>query len=69
MAKKYRLLIRAQMHGAIRDPGYIFELAEGELGPHRTVLASNKGAQLADHDHPDRKNDLIDVPQYEEMPE
>lgn len=69
MAKRYRLLTRAQMDGAVRDPGYIFELAEGELGPHRTVLSSNHGAQLADHDHPDRKNDLIDVPQYEEMPE
>jgi hypothetical protein len=69
MAKRYRLLTRAQMNGAVRDPGYIFELAEGELGPHRTVLASNKGAQLADHDHPDRENDLIDVPLYEEAPE
>jgi hypothetical protein len=27
------------MHGAIREPGYIFTLAEGELGPHRMVVA------------------------------
>jgi hypothetical protein len=27
------------MHGAIREPGYIFTLAEGEVGPRRTVVA------------------------------
>jgi hypothetical protein len=43
MTKRYRLLARAQMHGAIREPGYIFTLAEGELGPHRTVVSTNLG--------------------------
>jgi hypothetical protein len=62
--KRYRLLTRAQMHGAVREPGYVFTLAEGELGPHRTVVASNHGAQITDH--MDAKQDLVDVPLYEE---
>jgi hypothetical protein len=41
--KRYRLLARAQMDGAVRDPGYVFTLAEGARGPHRTVVASNAG--------------------------
>jgi hypothetical protein len=41
--KRYRLLARAQMHGAVREPGYIFTLAEGEIGPHRTVVSTNLG--------------------------
>ncbi len=65
--KRYRLLTRAQMNGALREPGYVFELADGELGPHRTVVASNHGASIADHDHPDRRNDVEDVPLYEEV--
>jgi hypothetical protein len=43
MTKLYRLLARAQMHGEVREPGYVFTLAEGERGPHRTVVASNAG--------------------------
>ena len=41
--RRYRLLARAQMHGEVRGPGYVFTLADGELGPHRTVVASNAG--------------------------
>ena len=67
--KRYRLLARAEMHGAIRDPGYVFHLPDGVLGPHRTVVADNRGAQIADHDHPDRVQRLVDEPLYEEFPE
>jgi hypothetical protein len=63
--KRYRLTTRAQMHGAIREPGYIFPLADGELGPHRTVVASNHGAQITDHMNVEN-NGLIDEPMYEE---
>lgn len=65
--KRFRLLVRAQMHGALRDPGYVFSLAEGELGPHRTVRASNIGAQLCDH--MSEAADMMDVPLYEEIDE
>lgn len=63
--KRYRLLVRAQIHGAVRDPGYVFTLAEGELGPHRTVVASNHGAQITDHINGEQR--LEDVPLYEEV--
>jgi hypothetical protein len=43
MTKLYRLLARAQMHGAVREPGYTFTLAEGERGPHRTIVGTNTG--------------------------
>jgi hypothetical protein len=55
------------MHGAIREPGYVFTLAEGEKGPHRTVVASNHGAQITDHI--DTRQELADVPMYEEIPD
>lgn len=38
-----RLLARAQMHGEVREPGYVFTLAEGERGPHKTVVATITG--------------------------
>jgi hypothetical protein len=40
MTKLYRLLSRAQLDGEVRQPGYVFTLAEGERGPHRTVVWS-----------------------------
>jgi hypothetical protein len=49
MTKQYRLLVRAQMHGAVQEPGYVFTLAEGERGPHRTVVASNVGGMAWRH--------------------
>jgi hypothetical protein len=36
-----RLLARAQMDGAVREPGYVFTLAAGERGPHKAIVASN----------------------------
>jgi hypothetical protein len=62
---KYRLLARSELHGAIREPGFIFELAEGEKGPHRTVVASDHGAQITDHLN--TTETLTDVPLYEEV--
>jgi hypothetical protein len=41
------LLARAQIDGEVRQPGYVFTLAEGERSPHRTVVASNIGDGLA----------------------
>ena len=37
---KYRLLAPAQLDGAHRLPGYIFELPEGVRGPHKSVQKS-----------------------------
>lgn len=47
--RRCRLLVKAQIAGAIRDPGYVFTLQPGERGPHRTVRADNSGAAIADH--------------------
>ena len=44
MAKRFRLLARAQMHGEVREPGYVFTLEDGEIGPAKTTVASNFGA-------------------------
>lgn len=63
--KRYRLLARAQINGAVREAGYIFTLAAGEIGPMRTVLASQHGAQLVDHLA--QQNEMSDVPLYEEV--
>ncbi|MBU6463235.1 MAG: hypothetical protein KGL35_21920 [Bradyrhizobium sp.] len=38
--KLYRLTAKAQMHGEVRQPGYIFTLPDGEPGPHKTAHAS-----------------------------
>lgn len=67
MEKQYRLLVRAQMHGALREPGYVFTLGEGEVGPHRTVVASDHGAQITDHLGSAER--LEDIPLYEEVTE
>jgi hypothetical protein len=45
--KTYRLTARAQIHGALRDPG--FTLEDGQRGPHRTVVASNIGGMARRH--------------------
>ena len=62
MPKHYRLTTRAQLHGEVRDPGYIFTLAEGELGPMRSVSAGSPEAQIADHIG--GESGLKDVPMY-----
>lgn len=62
MPTRNRLLARAEIDGAIRDPGYIFTLADGVLGPHRTVVASNHGAQITDHMN--AVSEITDMPLY-----
>lgn len=68
MTKRYRLTARAEMNGTVREPGFIFALEDGVLGPHRTVVGSNHGAQIADHMNQDAPS-LVDVPLYEEIDE
>ena len=40
MAKVYALTARAEMGGTIQEPGFRFTLNDGELGPHKTVVAN-----------------------------
>lgn len=65
MPKHYRLTTRAQMHGEIREVGYLFTLAEGEKGPHKSVSAASPEAQIADHIG--GAGELRDVPLYREL--
>jgi hypothetical protein len=65
MTKRYRLTARAQFHGEVRDPGYVFTLEDGERGPHRTVSAANPGAQIADHIG--GETGMVDEPLYVEI--
>ena len=65
MPKRYRLLARAQIDGEVRDPGYVFTLADGQSGPQRTVVASQHGAQIVDHIASNQQ--LVDQPLYEEI--
>jgi hypothetical protein len=64
MTQRCRLTARAQMSGAICEAGHEFVLADGELGPHQTVMDS--------HERLDIRNDnsrilpqYVDVPLYE----
>jgi hypothetical protein len=61
--KRYRLTARAQMHGEVREPGYVFTLEDGVKGPHRTVRADDASKQIAEHFSVGP--DLVDVPLYE----
>ena len=62
---QYRLLAKAQIDGAVREPGYVFTLPEGVRGPHRTVIDA--------HDMHDPKGGerimgkYRDIPLYEEV--
>ena len=62
--KHYQLTTRAQINGAIQDPGFRFSLPEGVLGPHRTVVASDHGANVGGQSGP-----MVDVPMYVELDE
>lgn len=44
--RRFRLLARAEIDGAIREPGYVFTLADGEMGPHRTLQNLEADAPL-----------------------
>jgi len=65
MAKRYRLTDRAQINGVVCEPGHEFTLPDGAVGPHRTVVASNHGAQVADNMN---ENVAVkDIPLYVEV--
>lgn len=70
---RIRLLATCQINGTIHHAGEIVEIPEGQRGPHRTVVASGHGAQIAapryqgDND-PDAgyvRQPLLDQPLYE----
>lgn len=73
MAQRCILKTRAQMDGAIRDPGYVFVLPNGIRGPHRATRASheqiNNASGLYERYDADRGQDepLYDV--LEEIPD
>lgn len=58
---RFRLTARAQMHGELHEPGYVFTLADGEVGPHRTVSA-RPGVNIADH--LGTTSSMVDEPLY-----
>lgn len=75
--KRYRLLARAQIDGEVREPGYVFTLADGELGPHKTMVATNTGGVAwrefsepellppeARRFHSDKDDPMVDLPLY-----
>jgi hypothetical protein len=73
MAQRCILKTRAQMDGAIRDPGYVFILPTGVRGPHRATRAAhdqiNNATGLYERLDNDRGEDepLYDV--LEEIPD
>lgn len=69
MAQRCILKTRAQMDGAIRDPGYVFILPTGIRGPHRTTRAvHDRIINTADYEHVDA--DLgEDMPLYDVLEE
>ena len=62
-AKRYMLTTRAQIGGALREPGFEFTLEEGQKGPMRSVVASDHGSN-----HDGQPGELRDVPLYVELP-
>ena len=40
--KRYRMLVRCQMDGQLRDPGYITVKPADWIGPHRTVISQHE---------------------------
>lgn len=70
MPQRCRLLARAEIDGAIREPGYVFTLADGERGPHRARLPvhpSINASHIAGHDRPPREG--ADEPLYVVLPQ
>jgi hypothetical protein len=80
MTKRYRLLARAQIDGEVREPGYVFTLADGERGPHKTMVATNTGGVAwrefsepellppeARRFHSDKDDPMRDVALYEPL--
>lgn len=70
MPKRCRLTARAEIDGAIRDPGYVFVLPDGERGPHRAVRAVHPAihaSHVAGHDHDPSEG--ADEPLFVELPD
>ncbi len=70
MPRRCQLTARAQIDGAIRDPGYIFTLGDDERGPHkavRPVHPSIHSSHVAGHDHPPSEG--ADEPLFVELPD
>jgi len=64
MTQRCRLLARAQISGEVRDPGFEFELADGEVGPSRTIVAAHETIDVLNDSkriHPP----LVDEPLYQ----
>ena len=61
---KFRLTARAFLGGALCEPGYEFELAEGELGPHTSIIDQHERVDVAkdSNRHPPV---VRDIPLYE----
>jgi hypothetical protein len=64
MTQRCRLLVRAQMNGGICEPGHLFDLADGELGPHKTVIHAHERLDIA-NDAQRLLPDYVDEPLYE----
>lgn len=81
--KKYRLLQRCEVDGVWHEPGACVVKPADWVGPHKTVVASQHGADLTGPMHHDRRHapanivnfmgdkeqKLVDVPLYEEVVE
>jgi hypothetical protein len=70
------------MHGEVREAGYVFTLAPGERGPHRTMVSTNTGGvawrhfsepELLPPDvrrwHRDKDDPMRDEPLFEQIGE
>ena len=61
--RKYRLTHRAQMHGEVREPGYVFDLEDGVLGPHKSVITGHERIDVND-DSTRKQPVAVDIPLY-----
>jgi hypothetical protein len=64
MTQRCRLNVRAQMNGAICEPGHVFHLADGEIGPHRTLVQAYERLDI-DNDNKRILPELVDEPLYD----
>jgi hypothetical protein len=61
MTQRCRLLVRAHMNDALCEPGHEFELPDGVLGPHRSIVQH--------HERIDIRNDAARIlPNHENEP-
>ena len=62
---QYRLLAKAQIDGEVREPGYVFTLPDGLLGPHRTIIDQHDLHTASNGERIVGKS--RDIPLYEEV--